>query len=364
MNPLICVMNGSGVEEISEESLALSNMRGFNNNVGSATNKASAIRDKMFYFNEDSKEYKELFKREQSIQRIQQSIIDSIKTGKSEQVPKCWYDNAKNEIVDEDYIYKLLEKNPNSKIPKMDSDLDIEKKLFNQKIVADKKPYYFSYIYTEIMNEIKKYNDNWKHNCMRVCGLTVDELKKKTHKTEFESELLKAYQDNFPVSDAPSVMNKICHKFEEEFDGYFSKKENKTNFDHQILKSNVDYEKKQYNKVNKVQLEYKEQVKKFFMDRRNGKSEEDSDLARRRFIETFKRKAMISCEDEDILCDIVIDMTYGKNKNHQFAWDVCGDVIIKNLLKLNNNKIIYFQKDRDGTIEYCGENFTKRTMQF
>ena len=159
-------------------------------------------------------------------------------------------------------------------------------------------------------------------------------------------------------------MNKICHKFESEFDSYFSKKNNKTNFDYEILKSNSEYETKQYNKVNRVQLEYKEQVKKFFMDKRSGKSEEDQDLARRRFVETFKRKAMEICENEKILCNIVVDMTYGKNKNHQFAWDICGDVIIKNLLNLNNNKIIYFQKDDNGTIEYCGENFTKRTMQF
>jgi len=364
MNPIICPMEGSGSDEISENSLSESNLRGFNNNVGSATNKASAIRDKMFMFEEDSKEYKELFRREQSIQRIQQSIIDSVKNGKSEQVPSCWYDNNKNIIIDESYVEEFIKKHPNKKPPELDSEDVIEKKLFNQRIVADKKPYYFSYIYPEIMNSIKKYEDNWKHNCIRLCGLTVDELKLKPHKTDREQFILDNYNDNYPVNNSNSVMNRICRIFEREFDCYFTKKENKAEFDYSILKSNTPYAPKLASQIKKIEVEYRNEVKQFFTDKRNGVEFEDSELARTRFIQKYRELAIRACENKYQLCDIVIDLTYGVNKNHQFAWDICGDVIIENLLKLNDNKIVYFQKDVNGTIQYGGEAFTKRKMTF
>jgi hypothetical protein len=45
------------------------------------------------------------------------------------------------------------------------------------------------------------------------------------------------------------VVNRICWKFEKEFDGYVTNNIKKMDFDYSILKSNEDYSKKEYKKI-------------------------------------------------------------------------------------------------------------------
>ena len=47
------------------------------------------------------------------------------------------------------------------------------------------------------------------------------------------------------------------------------------------------------------------------------------------------------CNNEEQLCNIVLDLCYQKNTSKQFAWDVCGDLIIQRLLQKNNYIINY-----------------------
>ena len=42
----------------------------------------------------------------------------------------------------------------------------------------------------------------------------------------------------------------------------------------------------------------------------------------------------------------------------QFAWDVCGDVIIENLLEKNNYVISYPTQDESGDVEFNGFRFS------
>ena len=63
------------------------------------------------------------------------------------------------------------------------------------------------------------------------------------------------------------------------------------------------------------------------------------------------------CPNEDELCNIVLDLCYTHNNSKQFAWDMCGNVFIKNLLKENNNTIFYPTIDLNGDVEFCGEKY-------
>ena len=66
----------------------------------------------------------------------------------------------------------------------------------------------------------------------------------------------------------------------------------------------------------------------------------------------------IESTNEDELCDIVLDICYTKEKSKQFAWDICGTVILKNLLNKNHNIINYPKMvSEDGDFEYCGKLF-------
>lgn len=346
--PIICPIEEKPVKKaITETGLRQANLYGFNNDVGWATNIATSIRNKMASFDENSIEYKELEKREMAIQRIQQSIIDSIKLGFSESIPKSWYVKDVNQILEDDK-----------------EDVK-EKKKFNLRIMADKKPYFFKYIYPQINQVCVDYEENWNNNSMRFCRQSISSLIKKEKRTETEQQLLDVYYENYPVDISDSLVNQICWEFEKEFDGYFRKKENKTEFDYNYYKSDVEYDSKIYDKVRKVYLKYKEDVKTFAIRRSNNGvgDKAEAKMTREEFLSNYKKLILEECSDEDMLCNIVLDMCYKNNENPQFAWDMCGDVIIKNLIKKNDNQVCYFEKNINGDILFGGEKFILKTRK-
>lgn len=51
-------------------------------------------------------------------------------------------------------------------------------------------------------------------------------------------------------------MNKICRRFEEEFDGYIGKALGRVKFDYTIMKSGADYTYSQMSAIKKLHEEY------------------------------------------------------------------------------------------------------------
>ena len=57
-------------------------------------------------------------------------------------------------------------------------------------------------------------------------------------------------------------------------------------------------------------------------------------------------------------------MCYSKSKySKQFAWDICGEVFIQNLLRRKNYKISYPTLDDNGNIEYLGMKFSMKETE-
>ena len=72
----------------------------------------------------------------------------------------------------------------------------------------------------------------------------------------------------------------------------------------------------------------------------------------------FKEECMAICSNEEALCNIVVDLCYKKsNKSKQFAWELCGEKMVENLLKHHDYKISYPTKDENGDIEFRGQRF-------
>ena len=72
----------------------------------------------------------------------------------------------------------------------------------------------------------------------------------------------------------------------------------------------------------------------------------------------FKSKCEEICPNEKELCDIIVDLCYSSSKSKQFAWDICGEVIIDNLLDKNDHIINYpVLVKSDGDFEFGGEQF-------
>ena len=191
-------------------------------------------------------------------------------------------------------------------------------------------------------------------------GLNVKELIEKEDRNEDEEQFLKYYYIKMPVFNNNSVMNRICWKIEKEFDGFKSigNKEEDL-FDSSILKSPTKYSKKRFTDIKIIYEDYNIKLREHAQNSSKSKIDKDEEKTKRIvFKESFKKQAQEICNNEDELCNIVVDLCYKNNYSKQFAWDICGDVIIKNLLIRNNNIVQYPIADDKGNIEYGGEKFS------
>ncbi len=335
---IICEQKTAEKKKIKENLLRDANKNGFGNDVGGVTNKCTGMYDVIAQFEEGSEDYNEMMYRIICMQGYQQEVIDSIKGIIAKEVPKHWYS------------YKEL------KIKDSDSEEIKEWKSKQQKYASFKKPYFFIYNYSHIMSRYKTYIKNNNTNSLIRFGLTVDELRIKQDKTKDEECFLYYYDLMIPVSLQKSTMNKMCWKLENRLSG-IKDLSGKNDFNREILKSDCKYSKATYKKVNEVYLQYKLAVKQYNATCGNIKKEEKQEK-RRVFRERFIKEVYGVCSNSDTLCNILIDMCYTNNESKQFVWDVCGDVIIKNLLLRNNNKVKYpvLSNDENDT-EWNGEYY-------
>lgn len=335
LSAVVCVQKVAQKKIVTEEDLIQSNKNGFGDEIGSTTNRITAMIDIASSFKKDSKEYKELQYRIICGQNYQQNAIDKMKGIVSKSMPKEWYD-----------YYSVK---------------DDENKDFNIRILADKKPYFFIYNYSYEMKKYKKYIKNSNKNCLMRFNLTVDELINKENKSLDEKKFLEYYFKRLPIFTNKSTMNRICWRIEKEFD--------KTKlltkeiyFDYKMLMSNSGYSEKIYNSIKKLYEEYNTRLKQHLQTSKNIKiDKEDKKVSRLIFKEDFKRKAYSICNNAEELCNIIVEICYKNNSSKQFAWDICGDVIINNLLRKNNYEIQYPIRDEDGDIEFSGERFSLYT---
>lgn len=268
--------------------------------------------------------------------------IDKIKGIVAVPMAKNWYDNKANKIL------------PN------DTEEIIEKKKLYARIVADKKPYFFIYIYPQLRNKYRKFIDDVNKKCLIQFKCTLETLLNKNYRTEEEKDFIEWYYKFVPAEIHDCTMNRLCRIVEKEFDGYVSNVKKTKDFDYSIMKSNCNYDKALYQNIKKFYEDYLLQLKKFTVDANKQRLNKDEiNLKRIEFIENYKRKCESICSNKYELCDIMLDICYKTEKSKKFVWDICGDVIIENLLNKNDNCFSYYKHDDSGNIEFSGERYIK-----
>lgn len=342
---LFCEQKSTTKKIVEEEDLIKSNKNGFGDEIGTITNRITEMFDVLAKFEKDTEEYKEVMRRIQCGQHFQQIAIDKIKGIKSEPMPREWYD-----------IKDCMDK---------DEDSEETKKIkeFNRSIIANKKPYFFIYIYPTLMKKYKQFVRETSDKCMAQFNMTIDELFNKTELTEEEYNFIKYYEYKNPVSDTPSTMNRICNYVEEEFKNIKNKDIN-MDFDYSFLKYNIEYSKAKYKKINKLYNEYNAQLKEFKISNAkkrisNKERKNQKDIKKAK----FKEECLKICNNKAELTNILLDMCYKTNKSKSFVWDLAGEDIIENLFNQNNNEITYFELDDKGKVEYCGYRFAERKVR-
>ena len=323
-----------------EKDMIESNIKSFGNAVGSVTNKITSMFDVQAGFDRNSEEYKILDHRIRCGQLFQQNAIDKTKGIDAKPMPTMWH--AWQSVAKKD-----------------DDEPEIaELKNYNRPLVADKKPYFMKYIYPTSKLEYERYIKDNELKCEWQFDMTIDELENLQEKTDVQKKFLEVYYKKMPLGINNCVVNRICRKIESMFD--IKRIADKDFFDYGIYKNNSEYDKDTYKQIETLYKEYCKQVKLYVENANINKvSTEDKHMNEYLMNNNFRRKCYQICPNEDMLCNIVLDMCYtSSNESKKFAWDMCGKAIIKNMLIKNNHMIKFPEFDTDGDIEFHGERFS------
>ena len=331
---LMCAQRKAAKTIPTEDDFVRSNIESFGNDIGQTTNYITSMFEVRSHYPKGSVEYDTLSYRIRCGQLYQQNAIDKAKGIICKPMPRTWHDrHAANKIEDD------------------------ELRDFYRSIVADKKPYFMRYIYPALMKQYNQYIKNTNRNCLREFQMTVDELRMvpADELTERQSDFLRYYDYRMPVGTGECVMNKICKRFEQEFDGYIRKHNSKIKFDYTIMKNaSEDYTTTQYRAIKKLYEDYNKKMQSYTVFAQSEKIDKyDAFTELSEMNAEFRKSCDIICQIESALCNIVLDLCYQKS----FAWNMCGSEIIHNLLLNHNHTVNFPTLDADGDIEYCGERF-------
>ena len=349
--PIVCAQKRATKIVPTEEDIIEANKLAFNCDIGVVTNHVTSMIERQAGFPPESEEYKTLEYRIISGQQGAQNVIDRAKGVVAKPLPAYWHDA------------KLCK-------PK-DGDLEdvLAMKEFNLSICADKKPYFMTYVYPTLRSKNNKYlKDNNNGAIMRFSryGIrSMSDLQDYESKTQEMVDYLYYYDKYLPVGKNPCVVNRIAWLIEAEYDEFISKKKKDVPFDYSILKCNVPYSQTHFRAVKKLYQGYLQEVQLFMRESNKERMDkEDIQMGKLRMMEIFRQQCFSICSNQYELCDIVLDICYGTEKSKQFAWDICGDVIVENLLRRAGNIIKYPKRvDSNGEFTYQGEQFVMQPFE-
>lgn len=309
----------------TEENIAKSNKKGFKNKVGSITNIGTSMLNLQSKFPENSKEWDELEYRVICIQHFQQLSIDSVKGIRMTPMNAQW--NTLSQCL-----------------PNEGDDNEVaDTKKFNKTICAHRKPFFFIYRYnttkTEYDNYVKKVDSKLKQKY----HMSLNDLLSAEDLSEDLLREREYFYNKCPVDMSPGTINRIAWAINKKFSDFNELPHVK--FDKDVIKSGVEYSKSAFHAVRDVYQEYKSSLvslaKKTKRDEVNEDDEDYGPLDKSIIDLMFKSKFYEVCSNEKVLCEILIDLLYDKPNSKGVVWDICGDVIIDNLLEKANYVVNY-----------------------
>ena len=259
-------------------------------------------------------------------------------------MPKSWYIFSENII-------------------KIDDSEEIKaKKMLNQRLCAAKKPYFFGYNYTTLKQEYDTFVRDTDEHIQSITGKNVrDLLKNDGNLPENEQKILEFYKKKLPLDVSPSTMNRICWAIEDEFDGVdlFDN----VKFDYSIYKSNIEYSPEDYELIKLKCEAYKQKKreinKKKFVDHEDMEESISDQIIK--LNADLEENCFSICPNEQILCEMLLDICYRDGIDVNIVWNLCGDVIADKLLK-KSGMYSYPEQDDDGEFSYGGIKFTMKNV--
>lgn len=337
--PVLMCAQKRAQKRISEEAdFVKSNIASFGNDIGRTTNWITSMFEVQSRFEEDSVEYKTLEYRILTGQLFQQNAIDKAKGIICRPMPKYWHDRHALKAVEDDGYRALC-----------------------GRISAYRKPYFMIYIYPSLMRSYNSFMKKSDSNAERRFGKSLKELSgtPEAERSEEENTFIRYYESRMPVGTGDCVINRICRRFEDAFDGRLKRYSGEGQFDYTIMKTDMPYSRWQYDRIRSLYRAYNQHVQSYssYIEYEHVSSE-DAQAMFEMLDAGFREECLKVCPNEEALCNLVLDMCYTRSATRRFAWNMCGEQIVRNLLKNNGGVLRYPYQDPDGDIEFCGERFS------
>ena len=176
-------------------------IKGLDTKVGQITNYSTSMLAMLPLFKSEKQQdqKQEIETRLKLLRELQGAEIDKIKGTTPPNFPKSW----------RHWVH----------INKDDDDITKAEKYKYNSMVVKKKPYFFIYLYSTLMNDYKNYEKNFNSISLTHFGVPIKVLLRKKDHTEGEMNLLRKYRKYSPVLETDCVMNILCKEIENvEFD--------------------------------------------------------------------------------------------------------------------------------------------------
>ena len=341
---LNCIQYNASKKVVAEEDVIKANKNGFGSKIGSITNRITAITSLMSNYEPESVEYETLRYRTQCGQALQQEEIDKAKGILPNPMPKNWYIFSENIIKNED------------------SEAVKAKKMLDQQLCAHNKPYFFGYNYTTLKQEYDAFVRDTDDHIQSITGKNIRDLMKNDgNLPENEQKILEFYKKRLPLDISPSTMNRICWAIEEEFDGIDLFDNIK--FDYSIYKSGIDYPMEDYQLIKLKCNEYK-QKKREINRKKFTESEDEEDTVTDQIMKLnadLEETCFSICPNEQLLCEILLDICYRDGADVNIVWNLCGDTVVNKLVN-KSGSYSFPEQDVNGDFSYGGIKFTMKTV--
>jgi hypothetical protein len=237
-----------------------------------------------------------------------------------------------------------------------------EKMAFYEKICAHKKPYFFGYNYSSLMKEHRETTNRAITNARQKFRMELEEMLSAYENNESMPEEQRIFVERFlhslKLDSSKSTCNMICWEIEDTFDGKTCFSHNKVDL-YALLRRDKEYSPSFLDKISALckKSEQKKAIKcviGFLLNNEEGQYDADYSNV------DYDMSDILGevCNNEEQLCDLLLDYCYKYNGNKEILWNVCGETIIKRLME--RNTLCYPMADPNGDIEVQGKRYLMR----
>lgn len=341
-------------KRLTNDDLYNADLFSFGSIIGSITNKSTSAYALLPLFKENTEEYNVTMNRIQMCTKLQSAQIDKAKIGRQVKgIPSNWLKRQK--------------------VNEFDSNEEKQKKELLNKVLLEKHPYFFIYLYkgtnTKYKDHVKRYNIT----CQQKFGMNLEELKNIKRKTKEQRELLHLFAEFSPVIETDCVMNNLC-KYIESVDfgikNIISKNSNENFYKSLVNNKYFVLEKDKYKKIIEVFNLHKKKISKLIPSTHTNESvkngfDEGLEKSINGQYEKLKTNLIETCSNEKELVDYLIYMFYidQPNSNKEILWNLFGDCLFDNI-KRNSDGIFSIPiPDEKGEIVYLNNKYSLKEVQ-